>query len=276
MISSISDGYRLANGVMMPGLGLGTFRADGDILSGAIHSAAALGYRLIDTAAMYGNEKSVGEAISTSGVPRGEFFVTTKLGNKCHGYDNALAAFDESLRQLKMDYIDLYLIHWPLPAQDKYAETWKALCRIYDEGRARVIGVCNFYPEYLLRCADETGRMPMVNQVECHPCLQQRELKAFCRENGVQLEAYSPLLEGHLEEAAGIEAIAEKHGKSLAQVCIRWQIENGVAVMPKSANAGRIAENADVFDFSLDAEDMRAIEALDRGYRRLPDPRAMG
>lgn len=278
MITSINDCATLANGYKMPYFGLGSWRAtDEEELIRAIHCAVKTGYKMIDTAAVYRNEEGVGKAVATCGIPREDLFITSKLSSRELGYDECFRAFDTTMEKLQMDYLDLYLIHWPKPSLNKYVEAWKAMIKLYEEGRIRAIGVCNFHPEYLQRCADETGIMPMVNQVECHPLLQQKPLKAFCKENNIQLEAYSPLLSGRLfgerkADADALEGVAKKHGKSVAQVCIRWQLDNEVVVIPKSVHENRIIENADVFDFTLDEEDIAVMDTLDIGYRTLPDP----
>lgn len=274
MLKNLKSTYTLRNGVEMPGLGLGVWKVeDKDELIGAVHAALNAGYIHIDTAAAYDNEQFVGEAVETSGVKREDIFITTKLWNSHHRYDEALRAFDRSLEKLRTDYVDLYLIHWPTPRFDDYVEAWRALIRLYEEKRVRAIGVCNFKPAHLARLEKETGILPVIDQVECHPLLQQTELLEYCRGKGIRMEAYSPLLTGHLGDVAGsLSAIAQKHGKTPAQVCIRFQIERGVVVIPKSVHANRILENADVFDFSLDEEDMKAIAALNRDHRFLPDP----
>lgn len=274
MLQNLHDTYTLANGVKMPGLGLGVWKVkDEEELISAVHAAVDGGYISIDTATAYDNEQFVGKAVETCGKKRGELFITTKLWNAHHQYDEALRAFDRSLAKLKTDYVDLYLIHWPTPAYDDYAEAWRALIRLYEEKRVRAIGVCNFKPHHLERVFSETGIMPMVDQVECHPLHQQTELLDYCRSHGILMEAYSPLLSGNLSDVSEkLEAIAAKHGKTPAQVCIRFQIERGVIVIPKSVHASRIAENADVFDFSLDADDMARIAALNQNHHFLPDP----
>ena len=274
MLQNLKSTYTLRNGVEMPGLGLGVWKVeDKDELIGAVHAALNTGYIHIDTATAYDNEQFVGEAVETSGVKREDIFITTKLWNSHHKYDEALRAFDRSIKKLRTDYVDLYLIHWPTPAYDDYVEAWRALIHLYEEKRVRAIGVCNFKPAHLERLEKETGILPVIDQVECHPLLQQTELLEYCRGKGIRMEAYSPLLTGHLGDVAdSLEAIAKKHGKTPAQVCIRFQIERGVVVIPKSVHANRIAENADVFDFSLDEEDMKAIAALNRDHRFLPDP----
>ena len=274
MLKNLKDTYTLANGVKMPGLGLGVWKVEDEAeLISAVHAAVDNGYIAIDTATAYDNEQFVGKAVETCGKKREDLFITTKLWNAHHQYDEALRAFDRSCEKLKTDYVDLYLIHWPTPAYDDYVEAWRALIHLYEEKRVRAIGVCNFKPHHLERVYKETGIMPMVDQVECHPLNQQLELLEYCRKNNIVMEAYSPLLSGNLSDVSDkLEAIAKKHGKTAAQVCIRFQIERGVIVIPKSVHSNRIIENADVFDFALDAEDMAAIAALNQDHHFLPDP----
>jgi len=264
----------LNNGVKMPQLGLGVWQAAaGGEVEHAVSAALETGYRLIDTAAMYKNEEGVGKAIRISGIPREDIFVTTKLWNADHGYDSARAAFDASLERLGLDYIDLYLIHWPVPAQNRYVETWKALEEIYASRRALAIGVSNFMPEHLGELLAQGSVVPAVDQVELHPRLQQREIRKFCGEHGIQVESWSPIMRGELLGNSSIAPIAEKHGKSAAQVIIRWHLQHGLAVIPKSVHEERIRENFDVFDFELDGSDMGTLDAMDSGERTGPDPR---
>jgi diketogulonate reductase-like aldo/keto reductase len=260
----------LNNGVTMPWLGLGVWKAqEGDEVIRAVKTAIAAGYRSIDTAAAYGNEQGVGQGIRESGVPRDELFVTTKVWNADQGYEKTLKAFEESRKKLGLERLDLYLVHWPV--KGKYRETWKALVHLYNEGWVRAIGVSNFQIHHLRDIIEDTGVVPAVNQVEYHPLLAQRELHAFCREQGVQLEAWSPLMQGRLDQPV-LKRLAEKHGKSPAQIVLRWDIQNGVVTIPKSVNEKRIRENADVFDFELSPEDMAAINGLNRDERIGPDP----
>lgn len=273
MVKSINDTFKLSNGVEMPAFGLGVWQATDEAeLMTAIAAALNKGYRLLDTATAYRNEAIVGKAIAASSLRRDELFVTTKLWNDFHGYQETLDAFERNLELLGLDYLDLYLIHWPQPWLGRYCDTYRAFMKLYEAGRIRAIGVCNFKPHHIDTLFKETGVYPMVNQVECHPLNQQIELKAYCREHGIQLEAYSPLLHGRLGEVTKLEEIAAKHGKTVAQVCIRWQLDNGVVVIPKSVHEHRIIENAEVFDFSLDAEDMAKIATMNENKHFLPDP----
>lgn len=263
----------LNDGRAMPRLGLGVFQTPQDETAAVVRTAIADGYRSIDTAAIYANEKGVGEGLRAAGVPRDELFITTKLWNSQQGYDEALAAFDHSLERLGLDYVDLYLIHWPAPKKDRYVDAWRALVRLKEEGRARSIGVSNFQPEHLARIVEATGVTPAVNQVELHPRFQQRALRAVHAERGIATESWSPLGRGALLADPVLAEIAGKHGKTPAQVVIRWHIDNGLIVIPKSVTPSRIAENIAVFDFSLDPDDLERIAALDSAEGRIgPDP----
>ncbi|OLT11536.1 oxidoreductase [Pseudonocardia sp. CNS-139] len=252
----------------MPQLGFGVYKILGDAVAPALATAFAAGYRSIDTAAQYTNEKEVGEAVRASGIPRADLFVTTKVFNDSHGYDQALRAFDESIGQLGLEYVDLYLIHWPVAVKDLYIATWRALEKLVADGRTRAIGVSNFQLPHLRRVLDETGTVPAVNQVELHPWLQQDELRAFHAEHGITTVAWAPLARdrGLFEEPVVLDAAA-KHGRTPAQVVLRWHVQSGHAAIPKSANPQRIAANIDVFGFALDAADMAALGALERGIR---------
>ena len=263
----------LNNGVEMPQLGAGVWRVDDADTSEAVSAALECGYRSIDTAAMYANEAGVGRAIAASGIPREELFVTTKLNNPDQGYDSALRAFDESLKQLGLDYIDLYLIHWPQSARNRYSESWQALERIYADQRVRAIGVCNFHPAHLDRLTIENDLVPAVNQIELHPYLNQADLRAYNASCGARTEAWSPLGQGgELLQDPELTAIAETHNKTVAQVILRWHLQLGNIVIPKSVTPARLRENFDVFDFTLSDAEMTTVNGLDRGLRLGPDP----
>ncbi|WP_020662150.1 aldo/keto reductase [Amycolatopsis benzoatilytica] len=263
---------RLNNGVDIPQLGFGVFQVPDDETAAAVASALQAGYRSIDTAAIYGNEAGVGRAIAESGLSRDELFVTTKLWNADQGYDSTLRAFDASLAKLGLDQVDLYLIHWPTPARDRYLDTWRALEQLARDGRIRAAGVSNFQPAHLRRLIDDSDLVPAVNQIELHPGLQQAELRAFHAEHGIATEAWSPLAQGAVLNDPAITEIAGRTGKSAAQVVLRWHLELGNIVIPKSVTPARIRQNLDVFDFSLSDADLAAIAAADRGLRTGPDP----
>lgn len=263
----------LNNGVEMPQLGFGVWQVPDDEAEQAVATALESGYRSIDTAAIYGNEEGTGKAIATSGIPREELFVTTKLWNSDQGYDSTLRAFDTSLEKLGLDYLDLYLIHWPLPTRGKYIDTYKAFEKLYTNGRIKAIGVSNFYPEYLEQLIEATSVIPAVNQIELHPHLQQHAVREYHAQQGIATEAWSPLGSGKgLLEVPAIVAIAQKHNRTPAQIVLRWHIQLGNVVIPKSVTPSRIKENIDVFDFSLDTEDIAAISALNEDRRLGPDP----
>ncbi|MGW4733783.1 aldo/keto reductase [Streptomyces shenzhenensis] len=263
----------LNNGVEMPQLGLGVWQVPDDEAERAVATALEAGYRSIDTAALYGNEAGTGRAVAASGLPREDIFVTTKLGNGDQGYDATLRAFDASLAKLGLDYLDLYLIHWPLPARDTYVDSFKAFEKLYSDGRVRAIGVSNFLPEHLERLIAETSVIPAVNQIELHPHLQQHAAREYHAEQGIATEAWSPLGQGKgLLEVPAIVAIAQKHNRTPAQVVLRWHVQLGTVVIPKSVTPSRIRENIEVFDFSLDTEDLAAISALNEDRRLGPDP----
>ncbi|MDX2297346.1 MULTISPECIES: aldo/keto reductase [Streptomyces] len=262
----------LNNGVEIPQLGFGVFQVSDDATTAAVTAALETGYRSIDTAAVYGNEAGVGRALAASGLPREELFVTTKLWNADQGYDATLRAFDASLAKLGLDHVDLYLIHWPTPARDLYRESWRALERLAEEGRIRAAGVSNFQPDHLRRLLDGATLTPAVNQIELHPGLQQAELRAFHAEHGIATEAWSPLAQGAVLDEAAITAVAARHGRSPAQVVIRWHLQLGNVVIPKSVTPHRIRENFDVLGFSLSDEEMRSVAALDRDLRTGPHP----
>jgi diketogulonate reductase-like aldo/keto reductase len=262
----------LNNGVTMPQIGFGVFRVpEGETMS-AVLSAIEAGYRGIDTASLYGNETAVGRAIARCGVPREHLFITTKLWNDDQGYDSTFRAFDGSLRRLGLDYVDLYLIHWPVPAKSAYLDTWQAFEQIQASGRARAIGVSNFQPWHLQPLLDRHGIVPAVNQVELHPAFQQEQVRAFDRAHGIVTEAWSPLAQGDVLADPMITALSRRYGKTPAQIVLRWHIELGNVVIPKSVTPSRIRENIDIFDFSLAAEDMAMFRTLDRGTRTGPDP----
>lgn len=262
----------LNNGIKMPQIGFGVFRVSSGETMPAVLSAIEAGYRGIDTASLYGNETEVGRAAARSGLPREQLFITTKLWNDDQGYESTFRAFGESLRRLGLDYVDLYLIHWPVPAKSAYIDTWKAFEEIHASGRARAIGVSNFQPWHLQPLLDRRGIVPAVNQVELHPAFQQEEVRAFDRAHGIVTEAWSPLAQGDILVDPVITTLSHKYGKTPAQIVLRWHIELGNVVIPKSVTPSRIRENIDIFDFSLAAEDMAAIRSLDRAARTGPDP----
>ena len=265
----------LHNGVQMPWLGLGVFQVPKEITKRVVLDALQLGYRSIDTAAFYDNEQEVGMAIKESGIPRDEIFVTTKLWNTDHGYKEALQAFEKSLNRLGLEYIDLYLIHWPVPSQGKYKETWKALEKLYQEGRVRAIGVSNFQIAHLEDLLADCQIKPMVNQVEYHPRLTQENLHQFCQKHQIQLEAWSPLMRGRILEEPLLVQIAQKYDKTPAQVILRWDVQNQVVTIPRSTRPERMKENAQIFDFELTSEEMEMISSLNRNERIGPDPDKM-
>ena len=264
------------NGVEIPQVGFGVFLVPEAETKAAVHAALDAGYRHIDTARLYKNEAAVGEAIRESGISRDELFVTTKCWNDDQGFGSATSAFEGSLKRLGLDYLDLYLIHWPAPGQDRYVETWKAFEKLYADGRVRSIGVSNFQPSHLRRLLDETGTIPAINQVELHPWLQQKQLRGFHAEHGIVTEAWSPLSRGEKLGDPTIRTIADKHGVTPAQVILRWHLDLGNVIIPKSVNPQRMADNIDLFDVSLDADDHAAIESLDEGTRIGPDPDVFG
>lgn len=271
MPSSIKDTTVLHNGVHMPWVGLGVWKVqEGGEVERAVETAIRTGYVSIDTAAVYGNEEGVGQAIQRSGIARDQLFVTTKVWNADQGYDSTLKAFDESRRKLGLDMIDLYLVHWPV--KGKYKDTWRALEKLYRDGAVRAIGVSNFQVHHLQDVMQNSEITPMVNQVEFHPLLQQKELRAFCSENRIQLEAWSPLMQGNSLDHPVLAGLAAKYGKSPAQIILRWDLQNGVVTIPKSVNENRIRENSDLFCFELTAEDMAQIETMNRNQRFGADP----
>ncbi|UPK64351.1 aldo/keto reductase [Rhodococcus pyridinivorans] len=272
MTSSTIPTVTLNNGVEIPQLGFGVFQIPEDETTAAVSAALETGYRHIDTAAAYGNEAGVGRALADSGLSRDELFITTKVWNSDQGYDATLRAFDTSLAALGLDRLDLYLIHWPTPARDLYADTWRALERLVEEGRLRAAGVSNFQPAHLQRLLDGSSLVPTINQIELHPGLQQSELRAFHAEHGIATEAWSPLAQGAVLNDEAITSIAERTGKSPAQVVLRWHLQLGNVVIPKSVTPSRIRENFEVFDFELTDEDMSTIAGADRDLRTGPHP----
>lgn len=260
----------LSNGVKMPILGFGTFKVENGVQAvDSVKYALSVGYRHIDTAAVYGNEEGVGKAIKESGIPRDQIFLVSKVWNTDQGYETTLKAFDDSLKRLGTDYLDMYLIHWPKPLSK---DTWKAMEKLYKEGYIRSIGVSNFKEHHLLDLFETAEIKPMANQVEYHPRLAQPELKAFCENHGICLVAWSPLMKGKLSDIQVIKELAAKYNKNEAQIGLRWIIQKGAAAIPKSVNPERIKSNFDIFDFELSEEDMQKISALDKGERIGPDP----
>ncbi|SEB36556.1 2,5-diketo-D-gluconate reductase A [Paramicrobacterium humi] len=259
----LNDGHRI------PQLGFGVFKVDPAETERIVTDALNAGYRHIDTAAIYGNEEGVGAALKKSGIPRDELFITTKLWNTEHATDRALAAIDESLEKLGLDYVDLYLVHWPSPTQDRYVEAWHALEQIKADGKARSIGVSNFLREHLDRILAESDTVPAIDQIELHPALQSRELTSFARSKGIAIEAWGPLGQGKypLFDEPAVADAASAHGKTPAQVVIRWHLQHGNIVFPKSNHAERIAANFDVFDFELSGDEMAGIDELERDQR---------
>jgi 2,5-diketo-D-gluconate reductase A len=264
---------RLKDGIDIPQIGLGAWQVDNAEAPEVVKAAIDAGYRSIDTAAIYGNEEGVGAGIRAAGVPREQLFVTTKLWNDRHGAKNALKAFDDSLRKLRLEYVDLYLIHWPTPRANLYVETWRALQEIKASGRAKSVGVSNFKVAHLERIMGETGVVPAINQIELHPRFQQKEQRAFHARHKIVTESWSPLGQGRAMKDPLIAGIAQKHGRTPAQITLRWHIQNGLVAIPKSATPSRIAENFDVFNFELTQEDMAKIGTLDNNRGRIgPDP----
>mgnify|MGYP000887664747 CR=1 FL=1 len=279
-MKSLIDCYQLHNGVKIPCIGFGTWQTpNGEIAVNAVKEAISLGYRHIDTAAMYGNEESVGAAVKQSSIAREDIFITSKLQNTEHGYREALAAFEQTVRNLGTDYLDLYLIHWPNPIkyrdcwQEANAGTWKAFEELYASGRIRSIGVSNFRPHHIDELMKTAKVAPMVNQIRLCPGDTQDDVAAYCRRHQILLEAYSPLGTGKIFKVAELQALAGKYGKTVAQICIRWSLQMGFLPLPKSVNEARIKENADVFDFELSAQDVQAIADLKDccGYSNDPD-----
>ncbi|MBC6493705.1 aldo/keto reductase [Microbacterium sp. 4-7] len=264
----------LNNGIEMPQLGYGVFQVPDAETTAAVAAALDAGYRSIDTAAIYGNEAGVGRAIAESGIPRDELFVTSKAWISDHGYDGALRAYDASLERLGLDHLDLYLIHWPAPALATYPETWRALESLYADGRVRAIGVSNFEPEHLARIASEGRVVPAVNQVELHPALQNRAVAEANAQRGILTEAWSPLAQGAVLSDRSVVEIAERHERTPAQIVLRWHLQQGRIVIPKSVTPARIAENLDVFGFELTDDELAAVDRLERDGRTGPHPAA--
>lgn len=260
------------DGRTIPQIGLGVWQVPDDVATEACLTALECGYRHIDTAALYYNEEGVGRAIAASGMPRSDLFITTKVWNTDQGYDATMRAFDLSLSKLGIDYVDLYLIHWPTPARDLYSETWRALIALRDTGRTVSIGVSNFHEEHIRRVISDTGVVPAINQIELHPWLPQRAVRAIDSEFGIVTEGWSPLGSGRLIDDPVLSRIATKHGATTAQVMIRWQIQLGNVVLPKSVTPERIRSNIDVFGFELDPQDLAEIDSLASGQRTGPDP----
>ncbi len=273
-MATVDSTVKFHDGRQAPRIGLGVWQVEDSEVPSVIRTALQEGYRSIDTAAIYGNERGVGQGIHESGVPRDEIFVATKLWNDQHGHDLTRAAFETSLEKLGLDYVDLYLIHWPAPKFGKYVQAWEALIQLRDEGRAKSIGVCNFNLNHLQALLDQTGMLPVVNQIELNPYFQQSALREFHTEHDIVTEAWSPLGRGRPLEDAVLKEIARKHGRTVAQVILRWHVQIGNMTIPKSVTPSRIKENFQLFDFLLDEHDMKAIAALDRGEeaREGPDP----
>lgn len=266
----------LNNGLKMPQLGFGVWQVENDEATTAVTKALEVGYTSIDTAMIYQNEEGVGKALKATSVPREELFITTKVWNSDHGYENTLRAFDKSLERLGIEYVDLYLIHWPAPQYDEYVDTYKALEKLYQDGRVKAIGVCNFEIPHLERLLKECEVVPVLNQVECHPYLSQNELKEFCAKHNIYVEAWSPLEQGgEVLQDEVVVKLAEKHRKTPAQVILRWHLQNNTIVIPKSVTPSRIEENFQVFDFELTSEEMDEIHKLNKNRRRGPHPNDM-
>lgn len=268
-MKSLTDGFQLSNGVEIPCIGFGTWQAkDGETAENAVKAALASGYRHIDAAAIYRNEQSVGKAIRESEVARKDLFVTSKLWNDEHGYETTLRAFDQTIKDLGLEYLDLYLIHWPVPAkfhdswEKSNAQTWKAFEKLYEEGMIRSIGISNFLPHHIEALKQTANIASMVNQIEYHPALMQKEIVEYSQKEGMLIEAYSPLGTGALLNDPTLKEIADQYGKSVAHVCIRWVLQNGHLPLPKSVTPSRIEDNTKVFDFELSADDMEKINNM--------------
>lgn len=275
MLDTLKATKTLQNGLKMPVLGVGTFKAaEGGEVEQAVQWALELGYRSIDTASIYKNEAGAGRALRESDVPREEVFVTTKVWNDDQGYDQTLGAFDASLDRMQLDYVDLYLVHWPV--KNKIHDTWRALEKIYDEGRAKAIGVSNFLQPHLRELLDNAHVAPMVNQIEFHPHLQQPALIDFCQSHGIQVEAWSPLMKGEVFSVPELVELAGKYGKTAGQVTLRWQLQRGVVTIPKSVKHDHLEANANIFDFALSDREIDLVNSLDQNRRTGPDPATFG
>ena len=271
MISSIKDCTQLNNGLQMPWLGFGVLNIeDGQVVEQAVVNALESGYRSIDTATVYGNERGVGRAIRESGIPREDIFLTTKVWNDAQREKRTMAAFEKSLERLETEYVNLYLVHWPV--EDCYQETWQVMQKIYQSGRAKAIGVSNFMVHHLEDILGDNQTAPSVNQVEFHPFLVQPDLLEFCRSHNIQVEAWSPLMQGEIFTEQTVQKLAEKYRKTIAQIVLRWDLQHEVVTIPKSTHPKRIAENAQIFDFEISQADMDMLDALDEGKRVGPDP----
>lgn len=263
----------LNDGSKIPQIGLGTYQAAADRTAAMVETALGIGYRHIDTAMIYRNEAGVGDGLRASGLPREDVYITTKLWNTDQGTDSARAAFEASLDRLKLDYVDLYLIHWPVPARDLYVESWETLIELRDEGLARAIGVSNFLPDQIDRLIEATGVVPVVNQIECHPAFQQASARVENAKRKVSVQSWSPLGQGELLGNAVLKGLAEKHDRTVAQIILRWHVQNDLIVIPKTINEARMRENLDILTFTLDADDMAKIATLDDPEGRMgPNP----
>jgi methylglyoxal/glyoxal reductase len=271
MIKNLASTKTLHNGLEIPFVGLGVYQMKNpEETVNAVRTAIETGYRSVDTAAVYGNEEEVGKGVRDSGVNREDLFITSKVWNADQGYDSALRAFEESLKKLQMDYLDLYLIHWPV--EGKYKDTWKALERLHGEGLIKSIGVSNFHQHHLEDLLAESNEKPVLNQIETHPRLSQEPLREFCSSHSIAVEAWSPIAQGRVLHEPTLNHIAKKHGKSVAQIVLRWHLQNDVIIIPKSVHAERIEENANLFDFELSLDEMNQINSLNQNERFGPDP----